>query len=592
MLTVLLKKQWLEMTAFLRRSSATGKARTGWKAAGFLVLAVCVVLLVMGSVGLLAGLLCQPLSEAGLDWLYFAIMAVPALLVGVMGGGFAAYGTLYCARDNEQLLALPIPPGLILGVRMGSVWLLGTGYLAVILLPAYVVYFVLGAHPAGAALAMLPVTALLGCLSLAGSCLVGWLAAAAGSRVTRYKAVLSLVYAVLILVFAFGANFLVRSGLIWLLTHLDEASAGLRADAQAVYLLGRASLGDLPALGILAAVSLGAAAAVWLVLRRSYLRIMTTRRGAARAVYKEKPLRVHSPRAALLGRELRRLAGCTSYMVNGMLGTILLVAAAVGGIWKADLLRTGLLLLPGLASLGPALVCVSVCSVAAMNLLTPPSVSLEGGTLWLIRSLPVSAWQILRAKLDLHLALTLPPAALAAVCLLWAVGSGPADALLTPPSVSLEGGTLWLIRSLPVSAWQILRAKLDLHLALTLPPAALAAVCLLWAVGSGPADALLALAAVCLYTLLTGALGLALGVRLPNLHWTNETAAVKQGAAPVLALFANWAVLALLAGLWWVIRVPLGALGGMAVCCAVLAAGCAGVLAWLRRGGARLLERL
>ena len=102
MLTVLLKKQWLEMTAFLRRSSATGKARTGWKAAGFLVLAVCVVLLVMGSVGLLAGLLCQPLSEAGLDWLYFAIMAVPALLVGVMGGGFAAYGTLYCARDNEQ----------------------------------------------------------------------------------------------------------------------------------------------------------------------------------------------------------------------------------------------------------------------------------------------------------------------------------------------------------------------------------------------------------------------------------------------------------------------------------------------------------
>ena len=110
--------------------------------------------------------------------------------------------------------------------------------------------------------------------------------------------------------------------------------------------------------------------------------------------------------------------------------------------------------------------------------------------------------------------------------------------------------------------------------------------------GSGPADALLTLAAVCLYTLLTGALGLALGVRLPNLHWTNETAAVKQGAAPVLALFANWAVLALLAGLWWVIRVPLGASGGMAVCCAVLAAGCAGVLAWLRRGGARLLEKL
>ena len=121
MLTVLLKKQWLEMTASLRRSSVTGRVRTGWKAAAFLVLAACVVLLVMGSVGALAALICQPLSDAGLDWLYFALMGAGALLAGVLGGGFAAYGTLYCARDNEQLLALPIPPGLILAARMASV---------------------------------------------------------------------------------------------------------------------------------------------------------------------------------------------------------------------------------------------------------------------------------------------------------------------------------------------------------------------------------------------------------------------------------------------------------------------------------------
>lgn len=531
MLTVLLKKQWMEMTAPLRQSSTTGRARTGWKAAAFLALAAVVVLLVMGCVALLAGLLCQPLCAAGLDWLYFALMAVPALLAGVMGGGFAAYGTLYGAKDNEQLLALPIPPGLILGVRMGSVWLLGAGYLAVILLPVYGVYFVWGTHPVRAALALLPVTALLGCVTLAGSCLAGWIAAAAGSRITRYKTVLSLLYAVLILALAFGSNFLVQNGLVWLLTHLDEASAGLRADARAVYLLGRAALGDLPALGALAAVGLGALAASWLVLRRSYVRIMTARRGAAKAVYREKPARPRSLRAALLGRELRRLAGCTSYMVNGLLGSLLLLAAAAAGVWKAASLRQLAAILPGPAVSGGLLVCASVCSIASMN-------------------------------------------------------------LLTPPSVSLEGGTFWLIRSLPVSSWQALRAKLDLHMALTLPPALLAAACLLWAVGSGPAASLLALGMVSLYTLLTGALGLALGVRLPNLRWTNETAAVKQSAAPVLALFANWGLLVLLCGLWWLARGPLGALGGLAVCCGALAAGCAGLLAWLRRGGCRLWERL
>src|SRR5699024_8744942 len=223
-----------------------------------------------------------------------------------------------------------IPPGLILAARMASVWLLGAGYLAVILLPAYAVYVALGAHPAAAALALLPVTALLACLTLAGSCLVGWLAAVAGSRITRYKAVLSLFYGALILVLAFGSQFAVGKGMLWLMTHLDQAASGLRADAQALYLLGRASLGDLPALGILAAVSLGAAGAAWLALRRSYLRIMTTRRGGPRAVYQEKPARAHSVRAALLARELRRLAGCTRYMVNGLLGSLLLAAAEIG----------------------------------------------------------------------------------------------------------------------------------------------------------------------------------------------------------------------------------------------------------------------
>ena len=109
MLTVLLKKQWMEMTASLRRSSVTGRVRTGWKAAAFLVLAACVALLVMGSVGALAALICQPLSDAGLDWLYFALMGAGALLAGVMGGGFTAYGILYL-RPGQRAAAGPAHP--------------------------------------------------------------------------------------------------------------------------------------------------------------------------------------------------------------------------------------------------------------------------------------------------------------------------------------------------------------------------------------------------------------------------------------------------------------------------------------------------
>ena len=46
-----IEKQWMEMTASLRRSSVTGRVRTGWKAAAFLVLAACVALMVIGQRG-------------------------------------------------------------------------------------------------------------------------------------------------------------------------------------------------------------------------------------------------------------------------------------------------------------------------------------------------------------------------------------------------------------------------------------------------------------------------------------------------------------------------------------------------------------
>ena len=529
MLKALLKKEWLEMTASLRRSSLTGRSRRGWKAVAFGVLAALLLAVVLGSVGVLAALLCVPLSRAGLDALYFSVMALPALLAGVMGGGFAAYGGLYCAKDNDQLLALPIPPGMILAVRMGGVGLLGAGYLTVILLPSYAVYFALGTRPLAAALAMVPVTLLLSGLVLAGSCLLGWAAAAVGRRVTRFKAVLSLLYAVLLLAFAFGSNFLVREGLVWLLTHLDEASARLRADAWLIGLVGRAASGRPAAVGQLALVCLPPLAAAWLVLRRSYLRIMTAQREATRAVYREKVRPARSLRAALLGRELRHLAASTSYMVNGLLASLLLVPAAVAALWKREELRRLAALLP--EGLGPPLLCLGLCSVLAMN-------------------------------------------------------------LLTPPSVSLEGRSLWLLRSLPVTPWQALRAKLDLHLVLTLPPALLASLCLLWALGWGGAAAALVLAGAVLFTLFAGAAGLALGVRLVNLHWTNETAAIKQGLAPVTTLLGGWAAVALLAGLWVLTARPLGPLGALALCDGVLAAGCLGLLAWLRRGGAAAFARL
>ena len=72
------------------------------------------MLLVMLSFGSMALPLAVTLVPQGLDWLYFVLMELSALTVSVLASAFTSYGHLFRCRDNQQLLALPIPPALFL----------------------------------------------------------------------------------------------------------------------------------------------------------------------------------------------------------------------------------------------------------------------------------------------------------------------------------------------------------------------------------------------------------------------------------------------------------------------------------------------
>ena len=58
----------------------------------------------------MAEMLCVPFVDAGFSWLYFAVMGLMAIAVGIIGSVFSTYSTLYLAKDNDMLLAMPIKP--------------------------------------------------------------------------------------------------------------------------------------------------------------------------------------------------------------------------------------------------------------------------------------------------------------------------------------------------------------------------------------------------------------------------------------------------------------------------------------------------
>ena len=293
--------------------------------------------------------------------------------------------------------------------------------------------------------------------------------------------------------------------------------------------LGRAAEGDLPALtGWLAAVLL-TAAVFYRGFSRRYLAALTDRRGTPKTAYRLTEQRQVSLQCALLRRELQHLGASPSYMLNASLGTLTLPLLGLAALWKANALHSMARNLPG--GMIAMVVCGLVCTGASVNLLTAPSISLEGKNLWLMRSLPITAWQVLRAKLEFHLLLTALPAVFCAGCILSAMGG-------------------------------------------TMP------------------EQLLSLTVIVLFVLLMAEFGLMMGLLMPDLHWTSEGAVIKRGLPSAAALLGGWCLAMVQSIAIYLLSSHLGATAALLLCAAALGAADFALCCWLRTGGAVRFEEI
>lgn len=523
----LFRKQLREQGAFLVRSASTGRHRTRAGRFAFGALYGGIVLLVMGSFFSLAWPLGELLLPAGQEALYFLTMELLALAVGVFAGAFSSYGSLFQARDNDLLLAMPIPPWMLFAVRMSGLYAMCLFYLLLLWVPAEVVYGLYAASPLGGLLSAVPMALVLAGVATLLAALLGWVVALC----TAWAAHKTLVTVAATLGLAVVYDLAYQRGMALLEQVLGQAALGENNTALtgAGRFLGGAACGEPLPLLVLAVGIVLLCTALGRALSGPYLTLMTTRRGAVKRT-RAQLARRSSLRRTLLRRELLHLGSSASYLLNCAMGSLalLLLSGAMG--YKADALRALAARLPT-RELGAVLLTFTVVLVAGMNLLTVPSVSLEGEQLWQLQSLPVTPWQVLRAKLDLHLLVTLPPALLCLVCGL---------VLLRTP---------WIL-------------------------------------------VLLASLLVTLDVVFTAAAGLMLGVTMPRFHWTSEMAVIKQNPSVLLALLVNWAAgFVLGVGVLVLAQfVPVEAAWMAALGILALADGAA--LRWLKTKGAERLQRL
>lgn len=417
MIRTLLKLRWRSLFA-----SMTAKNKRSGKKSGkgylllYLFLFLYLAVVVGGATVTLFATLIPVYHGLSLDWLYFSIAGLLAFGISLIGNVFATQSQLYDAKDNSLLLSMPIPPGMILLTRMIPLLAMNLLFSALVIVPAICVYAVMVSFSILNVLCQLLTLLGVCVLSQAFACFLGWLLHMALRKLN--KSVASVLYVIVFFAIYF---FFMRNAQ----NVLNAMTAGASALAHIfsswgwpLYAMGCGMLGRplyLLAFLLLCAVCF---AVVYGVLSVTFIRTATAtaKSRRQRRVSANKAGKVVSPVRAVVIKESRKFLSSPVYLTNNGLGVLFTVALPIIAVFLRGRI------LPVVAQFGfepylPIGICVFMFGVLCMCAISTPSVSLEGKSIWILKSMPIGGKQILQGKLIFHAAVVAPAALLSGIAL-------------------------------------------------------------------------------------------------------------------------------------------------------------------------------
>lgn len=450
-----------------------------------------------GAFGVMAYYMCPPLIEADVGWLYFIVFSLFAIVFGAFGSVFNTYSGLYLSKDNDLLLSMPIPVKYIIISRLLNVYLLGLMYSGLIIFPAIVIYWVFAKITFANFIGGLALIFIISLIVLILSCSLGWVVARISLRLKNksfFVVIISLLGFAFYYFLYFQANEVVED----LLENAATYGQNIKGSAYFLYMFGRIGEGDWLSLLIYLVGVLAVTALVFMILSFNFIKIATTVGASKKVVYKEKLNKQKPVFITVLNKEFKRFFSSALYMLNcgmGILFTIILgVVVIFFGKDVVASIEPHLLEFPGLFV---AIICAFLFSLASMNDIAAPSISLEGKTIWIYQSLPIKPKIILHAKAMVQIILTTIPMLVAIIPIVVVINTSILNKILI--------GVIALI-----------------------------------------------------YVVFSSYSSLFLGLRFANLSWTNEMMPIKQGAAVTISIFGGWGLAIVFLGLYFLFSYFLG----------------------------------
>jgi len=430
-----------------------------------------------------SGFITFALALIGIGELALVFMLAAVSLLILFFSLYKAGSILFDLGTYDMLISLPLSPAAIVVSRFITMYVRDLGFSLVIMLPAGVVYGVMARPGLSFYFLLLIGIFLLPLLPITIATALGAVITAISSRMKHKNlvtVVLTMLLSVGIIVFSmtFSYGGMDAAGEFTITEDmLKEVGSLAGTQIYGIYpptrLFAAGVTGNLAAfLGFAATSILPFLATVGLVQWKFVAICSALHSKSTGGNYQMKELSASSPTAALYKRELKRYFASSLYVMNTMIGYVLMVVLAVTVFLTGAEKLEEILQIPGIIARGMPFLLAFMCSISST---TNSTISMEGKQWWLVKSLPVSTRQVFNSKMLVNLTVALPCYVIAVVLLLFAMDV-----------------------SLLQAIWQIVIPLL--------------------------------------YILLVSVMGITLNCKLPVFDWDTEAAVVKQSGAMLFAL--------------------------------------------------------
>lgn len=276
MLKLLIKKQLLEIFQVYFYDAKKNKARSKVSIVGYFVLFILLIVGLLGGIfTFLSVKLCIPFVVVNMDWLYFALMGLIAILLGAFGSVFNTYASLYLPKDNDLLLSMPIPISTLVGARLFVVYLMGLLYSSIVILPAVIVYWIMADITLSTVLGGLLITFLISVIVLILSCVLGWIVAKMSLKL-KHKSLVTVLISLVVIGLYYFVCFKAQGMISDVLLNAEAYGSKIKDVAYPIYLFGSVGIGDFKSSVIVCAVVALLFGLMWVLLSRSFIQIATS----------------------------------------------------------------------------------------------------------------------------------------------------------------------------------------------------------------------------------------------------------------------------------------------------------------------------